>query len=102
MSAFGGKAGTVLWKHVSDRSWSKTGSRYYDLSLKQLRAEGLVNGTDPFFNGHAEQLAELALRERMPAIYQYHKFTAAGGLMSYGGPLTKLASSCRHLRRPYS
>src|ERR1019366_10727224 len=49
----------------------------------------LVIGTDPFFNGHAEQLAALALRERMPAIYQYHEFTAAGGLMSYGSALTE-------------
>jgi len=58
-------------------------------TLKQLRVEGLVIGTDPFFNGHAEQLAALALRERMPAIYQYHEFTAAGGLMSYGGAITE-------------
>jgi hypothetical protein len=26
-------------------------------TLKQLRAEGLVIGTDPFFNGHAERIA---------------------------------------------
>jgi putative ABC transport system substrate-binding protein len=32
-----------------------------------------------------EKLAELALRAEVPAIFQYRTFTAAGGLMSYGG-----------------
>ena len=32
----------------------------------------------------------MALRHRVPAIYQYPEFTAAGGLMSYGGNLTDL------------
>ena len=31
------------------------------------------------------ELAALAVRHRVPAIYQYTEFTAAGGLMSYGG-----------------
>ncbi len=30
------------------------------------------------------QLAELALRYGLPAIYQFRPFAAAGGLMSYG------------------
>ena len=29
----------------------------------------------------------MALRHRVPAIYQYPEFTAAGGLMSYGGSI---------------
>src|SRR5262249_26693182 len=35
----------------------------------------------------AEQIAALALRHRVPAIFQYPEFTAAGGLMSYGSNL---------------
>jgi putative tryptophan/tyrosine transport system substrate-binding protein len=31
-----------------------------------------------------------ALRHRVPAIYQYPDFTAAGGLMSYGGSITEV------------
>jgi ABC transporter substrate binding protein len=42
-----------------------------------------------FFNNHTEQLAELALLHRLPAIYEYHRFAAAGGLASYGGDITE-------------
>ena len=54
------------------------------------RAGGLVISPDAFFTARAEQLAALALRHRVPAIYQYPEFTAAGGSMSYGGNLTDL------------
>jgi putative ABC transport system substrate-binding protein len=56
-------------------------------TLVQLHAGGLVIGPDNFFNGRSEQLAALALRHKIPAIYQYHEFVAAGGVMSYGGSL---------------
>jgi putative ABC transport system substrate-binding protein len=55
------------------------------VSLAQLRAEALVIGSDLFFTSRAEQLAALTLRHAVPAIYQFREFTAAGGLMSYGG-----------------
>jgi ABC-type uncharacterized transport system substrate-binding protein len=51
---------------------------------------GLVIGSDPFFNSQSEQLAGLAIRHAVPAIYQYREFAAAGGLMSYGGSLTDM------------
>jgi putative ABC transport system substrate-binding protein len=53
-------------------------------SLAQMRAFVLVIGPDGFFNSRSEQLAALALRHTVPAIYQYREFAAAGGLMSYG------------------
>jgi putative ABC transport system substrate-binding protein len=55
--------------------------------LVELRAQGLVIGADPLFNNQSEQLAELAMRHAVPAIYQFHEFVEAGGLMSYGGSL---------------
>ncbi len=58
-------------------------------TLQRLRAEALVIGTDTFFNSATEKIASLALRDRIPAIYQYPEFTAAGGLMSYGGNVTE-------------
>ncbi len=54
-------------------------------TITQLRASALFIGTDPFFNGHIGQLAALAMRQGIPAIYQYRDFAAAGGLLSYGG-----------------
>jgi putative tryptophan/tyrosine transport system substrate-binding protein len=59
-------------------------------TLAQLRVGGLVIGSDPFFNSRSEQLAVLAIRHGMPAVYQYREFAAAGGLMSYGGSLTDM------------
>jgi len=57
-------------------------------TLLQLGPGGLVVGNDPFFTTRSEQLAALALRHAVPAIFQYREFAAAGGLMSYGGNLT--------------
>jgi putative ABC transport system substrate-binding protein len=54
-------------------------------SLPQLRAGGLVIGPDTFFVSRIQRLAELSLRHSTPTIFQYRDFTAAGGLMSYGG-----------------
>jgi putative ABC transport system substrate-binding protein len=56
-------------------------------ALVQLHASGLVIVPDALFSSRADQLAALALRHRIPAIYQYPEFTAAGGLMSYGSNL---------------
>jgi putative tryptophan/tyrosine transport system substrate-binding protein len=57
-------------------------------TLVQRRASALVIGPDAFFSNRLEQLAALALRHAVPTIYQYREFTAAGGLMSYGGSVT--------------
>jgi len=57
-------------------------------ALTQLRAGGLVIGTDGFLVSRSEQLAALTLRHALPAIFQYRAFVEAGGLMSYGGSVT--------------
>jgi putative ABC transport system substrate-binding protein len=57
-------------------------------AMAQLRVGALVIGTDGFLNSRSEQLATLAMRHGMPAVFQYREFTAAGGLMSYGTSLT--------------
>src|SRR5262245_30859591 len=53
-------------------------------NLAQLRASGLVIGTDAFFFSRIERLAALALRSALPAIFNDRNFALAGGLMSYG------------------
>jgi putative ABC transport system substrate-binding protein len=56
-------------------------------TLVKLRAGGLVLGTDTFITSQSEQIATLALRYAMPAIYQFREFALAGGLMSYGADI---------------
>ena len=57
-------------------------------TLVQLRAGGLVIGTDGFFTSRSKQLSALTIRHAVPAIFLYREFAAAGGLMSYGGSIT--------------
>jgi putative ABC transport system substrate-binding protein len=57
-------------------------------TLLQLHSGALVVAADPFFNSRREQLAALALRHAVPAIYEWHEFADAGGLVSYGTSLT--------------
>jgi putative ABC transport system substrate-binding protein len=40
--------------------------------------------SDPIFDFHGAQLAELAVKSRLPAMYGLRSQTEAGGLMSYG------------------
>jgi putative ABC transport system substrate-binding protein len=54
-------------------------------NLIQFQAGGLVIMADPFLTARQEQLATLALRHAVPAVYETREFVAAGGLMSYGG-----------------
>jgi putative ABC transport system substrate-binding protein len=42
-------------------------------TLAQLRAGGLVIGSDGFFNSRSEQLGALTVGHAMPAIYQYRR-----------------------------
>jgi putative ABC transport system substrate-binding protein len=53
--------------------------------LNELRAAGLVIPSDAFLIRREEQLASLALRHSIPAVFQTRAFTVAGGLMSYAG-----------------
>jgi putative ABC transport system substrate-binding protein len=56
-------------------------------SVAQLHADGLVIGSDVFFNTRVEQLGALAIRYALPAIYHNREFASAGGLMSYAGSI---------------
>ena len=56
--------------------------------LPQIRVGALLVGTNNLFTRRREQLAALAARHMVPAIYQYREFVAAGGLISYGTSIT--------------
>jgi putative ABC transport system substrate-binding protein len=53
-------------------------------TLVQEGAGALLLGNDAFFNIRRDQLALLAARHAIPAIYPLRAYAAAGGLMSYG------------------
>ena len=80
----GAAAALGLTLHVLSASSEQDLDSVFE-SLAKLHIEALVIGSDPFFSRQMEKIARLALRYRVPAIYQYAEFTTAGGLMSYGG-----------------
>jgi putative ABC transport system substrate-binding protein len=56
-------------------------------ALVRERADVLFVNADAFFRSRRVQLANLAVRDRIPAAYVAREFPAAGGLMSYGTEL---------------
>jgi putative tryptophan/tyrosine transport system substrate-binding protein len=54
----------------------------------QQRVDAISVGTDPFFTNLRGQLAALAARYRLPAIYSLREYVEAGGLMSYGASIS--------------
>jgi len=57
------------------------------ITIAKLQMGGLVIGSENLFTTGSKQLVALALRYKVPAIYQFREFTEAGGLLSYGPDL---------------
>jgi ABC-type uncharacterized transport system substrate-binding protein len=57
-------------------------------SLIQQHGEGILVAADPVFGQRREELAMLAARHRIPAIYAFREYADSGGLVSYGPSLT--------------
>jgi putative ABC transport system substrate-binding protein len=57
--------------------------------LVAQRIDALAVAAHVFFGGRSQQLAELALRDRLPTIFAFRDSAVAGGLMSYGGSGTE-------------
>jgi putative ABC transport system substrate-binding protein len=55
--------------------------------LVRDRVDALQIGVDPLFGNHIDQLVALAKRQKVPTIYPWREFTAAGGLMNYGSSI---------------
>lgn len=54
------------------------------------RAEALIPLADPFFTAHHARIVDLARKHRLPGVYYWKEYVAAGGLMSYGPSLREL------------
>ena len=59
-------------------------------TLVSERAGVLVVSGEVFFLTQRARLIELAAQHAIPTIYAYREYTAAGGLISYGGSLTDM------------
>jgi ABC-type uncharacterized transport system substrate-binding protein len=53
-------------------------------ALKKLRADALLIPGAPLMTQNSKRIAELALKLRLPSIYQTRQFVEDGGLMAYG------------------
>jgi putative tryptophan/tyrosine transport system substrate-binding protein len=58
--------------------------------LLRNKADALLVATDPFFFSRRLQLATLATRHAIPAVYNAREYAEAGGLMTYGTSLTEV------------
>jgi putative ABC transport system substrate-binding protein len=56
-------------------------------TFSQQRVGAALIGNSTFFPRRMEQLAPLATRHGLPAIFPYREYVLAGGLMSYGSSL---------------
>jgi putative tryptophan/tyrosine transport system substrate-binding protein len=77
-----------LQLHVVNASSDRDINEAFE-KLIQIHASGLVIGSGPFFVSQAEKLGALAARHAVPIIYEFRRFAAAGGLMSYGSEITE-------------
>jgi putative ABC transport system substrate-binding protein len=58
-------------------------------SLARERAEAVILFGDSFFVQQFQQIAQAALKHRVPSIYLIREYAEAGGLMSYGPNVTE-------------
>jgi putative tryptophan/tyrosine transport system substrate-binding protein len=59
-------------------------------SFSQQRVGAVLVGSSAFFNRRTKQLAALAARHALPAIYPFREFALAGSLISYGSNIGDL------------
>jgi putative ABC transport system substrate-binding protein len=64
------------------------------VTLLELRNAPLLISEDAFFTGRSAQLAALAARHAVPAMFVYREFAARGGLLTYGPSIVDAYRQC--------
>jgi putative ABC transport system substrate-binding protein len=59
-------------------------------AIVQERPSALITLSDPLTRGHKKQIADFAVKSRLPMIAELREFAEAGGLMTYGANLLDL------------
>jgi putative tryptophan/tyrosine transport system substrate-binding protein len=70
---------------LNARTYGDLETAFATFSQQRVGAVLVTNGN--FFNRYMEQLAALAARHALPAMFPFREFALAGGLMSYGGSI---------------
>jgi putative ABC transport system substrate-binding protein len=60
-------------------------------AIAEERPSALITLSDPLTRGHKTQIAEFAVKSRLPMIAELREFAEAGGLMTYGASLLDLS-----------
>ena len=53
-------------------------------AIAQARVSGLITDGDPLTDAHYNQIADFAIRHKLPGVYPRRTFVESGGLMWYG------------------
>ena len=59
-------------------------------AMVRERAGAVIVASDPFFNSHPQQLADLALKHKLASVFGAREDVVAGGLMSYGDSVVEM------------
>jgi putative tryptophan/tyrosine transport system substrate-binding protein len=69
-------------------------------AISALRADAILLFTDSILFGGMAQMTGFSQKSRIPLFAEFRQFTEAGGLMSYGANLVRMArDSARHIDR---
>ena len=80
----------ILW-----RSPVAKNTRAHSETLSRLEAVHSQFRRDPLSISNQKQIADLAIKNRLPVIYPRADLAASGGLMSYGRDRDRTLQACR-------
>jgi ABC-type uncharacterized transport system substrate-binding protein len=85
------KAAAATIKVDAVPAWAATGAEMENAfsTIDVEKAGAIIVAPDAVFMQHRHQIAELAIKYRLPTIFSFREHVEAGGLMSYGQNLSE-------------